>query len=75
MKQLVAQNTQWLAGILHRAGGTPRPAPGMSERELAEMIFASLEGMMALSLADPEPEASFRRRSDGFISFVTAAFA
>ncbi|MYN18623.1 TetR family transcriptional regulator [Rugamonas sp. FT107W] len=64
------QNIDWLEKILHaRKGGSRLPA-GVRERELADIIFASFEGFMTVSLADKTPSATFRKKAANLLKIV-----
>ncbi|MQA18823.1 TetR/AcrR family transcriptional regulator [Rugamonas rivuli] len=64
------QNVDWLEKILHAKNGTQRLPSGLRERELAEIIFASLEGIMTVSLADKMPPVAFREKANNFLKIV-----
>jgi 3-hydroxyisobutyrate dehydrogenase-like beta-hydroxyacid dehydrogenase len=38
---------------------------------VAELIFGSFEGIMAVSLTEKRPAAAFRKRADNFLKMVT----
>lgn len=58
LRLFVAQNVDWLERILR------------GERELAELIFASLEGMMAVSLVEKAPQIAFRKNAHNFLKIA-----
>lgn len=58
LRLFVAQNVDWLERILR------------GERELAELIFASLEGMMAVSLVEKAPQIAFRKSAHNFLKIA-----
>lgn len=64
------QNVDWLEKILHAKKGARRLPSGLQERELAEIIFASLEGIMTVSLADKMPSVAFREKATNFLRIV-----
>ncbi|WP_090436876.1 TetR/AcrR family transcriptional regulator [Duganella sp. CF458] len=59
LRLFVAQNVDWLERI------------SRGERELAELIFASFEGMMAVSLVEKDPQIAFRKRANNFLKIVS----
>ncbi|NHZ92911.1 TetR family transcriptional regulator [Massilia sp. CCM 8733] len=73
LRLFVKQNVDWLERILRKSKGPLRLAAGVSEHALAELIFASFEGIMAVSLADQMPSAAFRKRASDFLKLVMHA--
>lgn len=67
------QNIDWLEKILHARKGAPRLPAGVRERELAEIIFASFEGFMTVSLADKTPSATFRKNAANLLKILINA--
>ena len=72
LRLFARQNVNWLEGILRNEEELRLPA-AMSARELAEIIFGSFEGIMALSLADKNPASAFRKRANNFLKIVMNA--
>lgn len=72
LRLFAKQHVDWLEGILRNEDGL-RLLKATSARELAELIFASFEGIMAISLADKKPAAAFRKRANNFLKIVTNA--
>ncbi|RFP21746.1 TetR/AcrR family transcriptional regulator [Duganella sp. BJB488] len=64
------QNIDWLEKILHARKGASRLPADVRERELAEIIFASFEGFMTVSLADKTPAAAFRKKAANLLKIV-----
>jgi TetR/AcrR family transcriptional repressor of nem operon len=64
------QNVDWLECILRNGKNKLRLQAGMRERDLAEIIFASLEGAMAVSLVDNMPSAAFRERAQNILKLA-----
>jgi len=64
------QNVDWLENVLRTERAESNSQERMPERELATIIFASLEGMMAVSLVCPEPSKSFRQMAKGFLQTI-----
>ncbi|NVD74436.1 TetR/AcrR family transcriptional regulator [Duganella sp. BJB1802] len=64
------QNIDWLEKILHARKGASRLPADVRERELAEIIFASFEGFMTVSLADKTPTAAFRKKAANLLKIV-----
>lgn len=75
LRLFVAQNVDWLEGIVRGETVKLRSLQGGSERELAELIFASLEGIMAISLVEKTPHIAFRKRANSFLKVVLATSA
>jgi len=75
LRLFAKQNIDWLEKILHaRKGGARLPA-GVRERELAEIIFASFEGFMTVSLADRTPSATFRKKAANLLKIMISSAA
>lgn len=70
LRLFVKQNVDWLEGILGNGKDLIRVPTDMSKRHLAETIFASFEGIMAMSLVDAIPSATFRERTNKFLRLV-----
>jgi TetR/AcrR family transcriptional repressor of nem operon len=70
LRLFAKQNVDWLEGILRNEDGL-RLLEAMSAREIAELIFGSFEGIMAISLAERKPAAVFRKRASNFLKMVT----
>jgi len=70
LRLFAKQNVDWLEAILRKRKSEPVPQAGVPERALAEIIFASLEGIMAISLADKKPAAAFRKRATDFMKVM-----
>ena len=70
LKRFVQLNTEWLATAIRQTNRKQLLPSGLNERSMAEMLFASVEGMIALSLTDKDPAVGFRRRAAGLIQFV-----
>jgi TetR/AcrR family transcriptional regulator, transcriptional repressor for nem operon len=69
LKRFVEMNLDWFeAGF--RAYGRKLP-DGLEARRMAEVVFAAFEGLIAMSLADPDPAAGFRRRTAALIRYVS----
>jgi|GEM_PF-3146352 len=64
------QNIHWLEKVLRARKGAPSLPAGVRERELAEIIFASFEGFMTVSLADKTPSATFRKKAANLLKIV-----
>jgi len=70
LRLFAKQNVDWLEGILRSEDKLP-VLEAMSARDLAELIFGSFEGLMAMSLTEKKPAAAFRKRADHFLKMVT----
>ncbi|WP_028103247.1 TetR/AcrR family transcriptional regulator [Pseudoduganella violaceinigra] len=70
LRLFAQQNIDWLEQVLRQEEGGPASSKAMPARELAEMIFAALEGIMAVSLVDPNPAAAFMQRANKFLAFA-----
>ena len=70
LRLFAKQNVDWLEAILRRGKCEPVARAGVPERSVAEIIFASLEGLMAISLADKKPSVAFRKRATDFLKVV-----
>jgi len=75
LRLFAKQNVDWLESVLRSCHDELRLDSGMAERRLAEMTFASLEGMMATALVSGEPAKSFRARASDYIDFMLKALA
>jgi len=73
LRLFAKQNVDWLERVLRNEDGLPL-LEAMSARDLAELIFGSFEGIMAMSLTDRKPAAAFRKRADNFLKMVTNAY-
>lgn len=72
LRQFSLQNVEWLEQVLCKETQSPQ---GARERDLAETIFASLEGIMAVSMIERSPHKAFRKRADAFLKIVLASFS
>jgi len=70
LKRFAQQNIDWLASALTNAGSKPQSCVQMPERDLAELIFATLEGLMALSLTEQSPAIAFRSKAAKSLRFL-----
>ncbi|MDQ1835417.1 TetR/AcrR family transcriptional regulator [Massilia scottii] len=70
LRLFVKQNVDWLEGILRVGNDSLRLPGGIGERDLAETIFASFEGIMAVSLVDAIPAAAFREKANNVLKLV-----
>ena len=70
LERFKLQNVEWLQRLLIRHKQDLRLPIGMQEGELAQIIFASLEGMMLVSLLQPEPASVFQRMVGGWFSTI-----
>ncbi|MBD9471243.1 hypothetical protein [Pseudoxanthomonas sp. PXM01] len=70
LERFKQQNVEWLQRLLLRHKQDLRLPTGMQEGELAQIIFASLEGMMLVSLLQPEPAGVFQRMVGGWFSTI-----
>lgn len=68
LKLFAKQNVDWLEAVLRASGKRVKPGLGVSERQLAEMIFASLEGMMAMALVEDDPAKIFRSMAGNYLT-------
>ena len=59
LKIFAEQNIVWLSNALNE-----------KKTISADIVFASLEGIMALSLSDENPASSFRERTDKLLKFI-----
>lgn len=73
LKLFAKQNIDWLEKVLRARKGAPSLPAGVRERELAEIIFASFEGFMTVSLADKTPSATFRKKAANLLKIVINA--
>ncbi|XLZ70730.1 TetR/AcrR family transcriptional regulator [Massilia sp. SR12] len=67
LRQFSLQNVDWLEQVLRKETGSPQ---GAKERNLAELIFASLEGLMAVAIVERSPHKAFRERADVLLNLV-----
>jgi TetR/AcrR family transcriptional repressor of nem operon len=70
LQQFAKQNVDWLEKILRKKEDKLHLLAGVLERDLAEIIFASFEGIMAVSLADKMPAVAFQERANNFLKLV-----
>jgi len=70
LRLFAKQNVDWLEEVLREGKGELYSHSGVSERDMAEMIFASLEGIMVISLSDENPSVSFRSRANNLLKVV-----
>lgn len=75
LRLFTKQNVDWLEGILRQGNPPSRLPGGVAGRDLAEMIFASFEGSMAVSLVDATPSEAFRVRANNVLKLVMNAVA
>ncbi|KQV61510.1 MULTISPECIES: TetR/AcrR family transcriptional regulator [unclassified Duganella] len=73
LQRFATQNIDWLEKILHSEPANLRLRQDGAERELAELIFASLEGIMAVSMVEKSPHLAFRRRAHNLLNVVLAS--
>lgn len=73
LQRFVLQNVDWLEGVLREGKEALRLPGGIPERDLAEIIFASFEGNMAVSLMHSAPATAFRERANTVLALVTNA--
>ncbi|RSZ58134.1 TetR/AcrR family transcriptional regulator [Massilia atriviolacea] len=71
LRLFVKQNVDWLEAVLRNGKDALRLPSGIPERDLAETIFASFEGIMAVSLMHSAPAAAFRERANTVLKLVT----
>ncbi|MBJ9722563.1 TetR/AcrR family transcriptional regulator [Acinetobacter calcoaceticus] len=69
LRLFAKQNIDWLEDIFYKAKKDLPQSIG-SERNMAEIVFASLEGIMATSLIDENPCESFRSRTRSLINIT-----
>lgn len=70
LQRFKQQNVEWLECLLIKHRRNLCVPVGMQEGELALLIFASLEGMMQVSLLQREPAIAFQTMSDGWLSII-----
>jgi TetR/AcrR family transcriptional repressor of nem operon len=70
LERFKLQNVEWLEHLFLRHKQDLRLPVGMREDELALLVFASLEGMMLVSLLQPEPAIAFQNMADGWLRTV-----
>jgi TetR/AcrR family transcriptional regulator, transcriptional repressor for nem operon len=73
LNRFVEMNLDWLAAAI-RGSGRKLPG-GLDDRRMAEILFGSFEGMIAMSLADQDPAAAFRRRTADLILLLSNVLA
>lgn len=69
LRLFVKQNIDWLEDTLCQAK-KESPQTIETERDMAEIIFASLEGIMATSLVDESPCTHFRSKAKSFLNIM-----
>jgi len=75
LRLFARQNVDWLERMLRCEKDRLRLPVGTRERDLAELVFASFEGIMAVSLADSNPAAAFRGRANNFLKLLMRSTA
>ncbi|MDC8760547.1 TetR/AcrR family transcriptional regulator [Janthinobacterium fluminis] len=70
LKLFAKQNIDWLENVLREAQYGANSRAAISERNMAEIIFSSLEGVTVISLADENPSEAFRERAANFLKLV-----
>jgi len=74
LRLFAKQNIDWLEDILHTAKNKKELHESIeSKRNMAELLFSSLEGIMATSLVDENPCESFRSRTKSLINIMLFA--
>lgn len=73
LRLFAKQNIDWLEDTLLKAKNKKELSQNIgSERNMAELLFSSLEGIMATSLVDESPCKSFRSRVKSLINICIA---
>ena len=69
LRLFAKQNIDWLEDTLCKAK-KESPQTNENERDMAEIIFASLEGIMATSLVDESPYTHFRSKAKSLLNIM-----
>jgi TetR/AcrR family transcriptional repressor of nem operon len=73
LKLFAKQNIDWLESLLLSSGKRLRTDLGFTARRVAEMLFASLEGLMAICLVEHSPAQVFRSRAKEYVLLTVRA--